>query len=58
VARTCAEADAWATALMVAGAEAGVKLAMNQRLDALILMREADGTIVPHGVGRLFSDAS
>jgi hypothetical protein len=31
---------------------------MNQRLDALILMREADGTVVPHGVGRLFSDAS
>jgi thiamine biosynthesis lipoprotein len=58
VARTCAEADAWATALMVAGAEAGAALAMNQRLDALILMREADGTVVPHGVGRLFSDAS
>ena len=58
VARTCAEADAWATALMVAGAEAGAALAMNQRLDALILMREADGAVVPHGVGRLFSDAS
>jgi thiamine biosynthesis lipoprotein len=58
VARTCAEADAWATALMVAGAEAGAALAINQRLDALILMREADVTVVPHGVGRLFSDAS
>ena len=40
VARTCAEADAWATALMVIGPEAGLLLARRLRLDALFLLRE------------------
>ncbi|WP_322994329.1 FAD:protein FMN transferase [Castellaniella sp.] len=40
VARTCAEADAWATALMVLGPEAGLILARRLRLDALFLLRE------------------
>ncbi|MGN6451154.1 MAG: FAD:protein FMN transferase, partial [Brucella intermedia] len=44
VARTCAEADAWATALMVLGPVAGAKLAERLRLDVLFLMR--DGEII------------
>lgn len=55
VARTCAEADAWATALMVLGPEAGVKLARQLRLDALFLLREGEAGIRPEAVGSLFS---
>ena len=40
VARTCAEADAWATALMVLGPGEGAELARRLRLDALFLTRE------------------
>ena len=50
---SCAEADAWATALMVLGPQAGGELAAHLSLDALFLMREADG-IRPHAVGALF----
>jgi thiamine biosynthesis lipoprotein len=57
IARTCAEADAWATALMVLGAEAGASLATAYGLEALFLLREGDGGIRGLGVGRLFSDA-
>lgn len=40
VARTCAEADAWATALMVVGVDAGVALARDHGLNALFLLRD------------------
>lgn len=56
VARTCAEADAWATALMVLGPDHGAALARKRGLDALFLLRdEADG-FQSVAVGRLFSD--
>ncbi len=55
IARTCAEADAWATALMVLGVEDGAQMAHRQGLDALFLMR--DDRLGVHGkaVGRLFA---
>ncbi|TYB86135.1 FAD:protein FMN transferase [Oceaniovalibus sp. ACAM 378] len=56
VARTCAEADAWATALMVLGPERGTELARKQGLDALFLLREDAGHARGVGVGRLFSE--
>lgn len=55
VAQTCARADAWATALMVAGPRAGVAMAQAQGLDALILTRDAGGAITRHPAGRLFA---
>lgn len=39
VARTCAEADAWATALMVLGPERGTALARHHGLDTVFLAR-------------------
>lgn len=56
VARSCAEADAWATALMVLGPERGAALAMQRGLDALFLLREDEGSARGVGVGRLFSE--
>ncbi len=54
VARTCAEADAWATALMVLGPGPGAALARRIGLDALFLLRDGlDFQQVP--VGRLFA---
>ena len=50
VARTCAEADAWATALMVLGPRAGADRARALGLDALFLMRD-DGE--PHDAAPL-----
>ncbi len=58
VARTCAEADAWATALMVGGPEDGASLARERGLDALFLMREDDGAVRSLGIGPLFSRAT
>lgn len=58
VARSCAEADAWATALMVAGADAGAALAARQGLDALFLVRDDLGGVQGRSVGRLFSQGS
>lgn len=55
VAPTCALADAWATALMVAGPDAGAKLAARQGLDALFLLREGVHGVRSRGIGRLFS---
>jgi thiamine biosynthesis lipoprotein len=55
VARTCAEADAWATALMVLGPEMGASLARERGFDALFLLRKDDGSTTSVGVGRLFS---
>jgi thiamine biosynthesis lipoprotein len=55
VARTCAEADAWATALMVLGAQAGAEIARQHKLDALFLVRDDEARVCGLGVGRLFS---
>lgn len=55
VAARCAEADAWATALMVLGTERGAAVAREQGLDALFLMRDAGGQITARPAGRLFS---
>ncbi|MCE5973763.1 FAD:protein FMN transferase [Sinirhodobacter sp. WL0062] len=52
VARSCAEADAWATVLMVLGPEEGARLARREGLDALFLLRTPEITAIP--VGRLF----
>lgn len=55
VARTCAEADAWATALMVLGEEAGGRLAERTGLEALFLFRDDAGKVRSNRVGRLFA---
>ncbi len=44
----CAEADAWATALMVLGLEQGLAVARREDLAALLVTRTADGTIARH----------
>ena len=51
---TCAEADGWATALMVLGVEQGAALARRLGLDALFLVRGAGGSIAATPAGRLF----
>ena len=56
VAKTCAEADAWATALMVLGAEQGAALARAQGLEALFLLRVSQTEYRSLGVGRVFAD--
>jgi len=53
VARTCAEADAWATALMVKGSLEGAMLARKSNLSALFIDREGDH-LRETRVGRLF----
>lgn len=58
IAPTCAMADAWATALMVAGPEAGASLARQAGLDVLFLLRDAAGGVQSIGLGRLMSGAS
>ncbi len=57
VARTCAEADAWATALMVLGPDKGATFARQSGLDALFLLRDDEARARGVGVGRLFSEA-
>lgn len=54
LAPTGAEADAWATALMVLGAETGVALASRRGLSALFLLRDPDEGIKALGCGSLF----
>ncbi|WP_347309689.1 FAD:protein FMN transferase [Defluviimonas sp. SAOS-178_SWC] len=56
VARTCAEADGWATAFMVLGPERGATLARKSGLDALFLLRDEDGSASGVRVGRLFAE--
>ncbi|MCV2449328.1 FAD:protein FMN transferase [Paracoccus sp. DMF] len=56
VARTCTEADAWATALMVLGPDKGATLARRSGLDALFLLRDDDASARGVGVGQLFSE--
>lgn len=53
VARTCAEADAWASALMVLGEVEGATLARRLGFNALFLLRERSD-IRPQTVGGLF----
>lgn len=57
LASSCAEADAWATALMVAGPEAGMALAARQGLSALFLIRDDTGGLLSKGCGRQFAAA-
>lgn len=56
LARTCMDADAWATALLVAGPDQGLALARRMGLEALFLLRRAQG-LLELGLGR-FSQAS
>ena len=55
IAPTCAQADAWATALMVAGTVGGAALARQAGLDALFLSRTETGTVQSIGIGPIFS---
>lgn len=55
LANSCMHADAWATALLVAGPGEGLALAQRMGLDALFLLRRAEG-LVEMGLGRF--DAS
>lgn len=57
IAPSCAEADAWATALMVVGPEAGTALASRQGLSALFLLRDDAGGVRSQGCGHLFADS-
>ena len=56
VACSCAEADAWATALMVLGPDRGSALARRSGLDALFLLHDDEESARGVGVGRLFSE--
>ena len=58
IAPSCAEADAWATALMVVGPEAGAALATRQGLSALFLLRDDAGGVRAQGCGHLFADSA
>lgn len=51
LAPTCMHADAWATALLVAGPGEGLGLAQRMGLEALLLLRRPEG-LVEIGVGR------
>lgn len=53
LAADCTRADAWATALLVAGPEHGPALARRMGLDALFLVRRDGGRLIEWGVGRL-----
>jgi thiamine biosynthesis lipoprotein len=51
LARTCMRADAWATALLVAGPEEGLDMAQRLEMDVLFLLRSAEG-LMEVGTGR------
>ena len=57
LARTCMEADAWATALMVLGEQAGPVIARARRLDALFVLR-TDHCLTEVAVGLAFEPQS
>jgi len=57
IADTAVEADAWATALMVLGAEAGLPLAARAGHGALVLERDEEGQILERR-NRLFPSAA
>ena len=54
LAKTCMEADAWATALMVMGAAAGAVFAEARGLNALYIVRTGSG-LAQHPVGPVFA---
>lgn len=54
LAHTCMQADAWATALLVAGPGEGLVMAQRMGLEVLFLLRRPDG-LVEMGLGR-FAD--
>ncbi len=56
LASSCMHADAWATALLVAGPGEGLALAQRMGLDALFLLRRAEG-LVEMGLGRFGASA-
>ena len=58
VAQSCAEADAWATALMVLGPDRGASVAREQGLDVLFLLRAEDNSTRAIPVEELFSSAT
>lgn len=51
LARSCMQADAWATALLVAGPDEGLAMAQRMGLDVLFLLRRAQG-LMEVGLGR------
>ncbi len=51
--RTCARADALATALDVLGPDAGLELARREKLSTWFLIRQPDGGLAGEGTGRL-----
>ena len=57
IAQSCAEADAWASALMVLGENEGSALARRRGLDALFMLRTGDD-IRLQATGRLFTDSA
>jgi thiamine biosynthesis lipoprotein len=57
LASTCAQADAWATALMVLGPDRGGELALRLGLDALFLLRDEADSIRSCRTGGLFGGA-
>ena len=56
LARTCMHADAWATALLVAGPGEGLAMAQRMGMDALFLLRRAQ-TLTEVGLGRFGKSA-
>ncbi|UCU97388.1 FAD:protein FMN transferase [Acidovorax radicis] len=56
LARTCMLADAWATALLVAGPDEGLAMAQRMRMDVLFLLRRAEG-LTQVGLGRFGTSA-
>ncbi|MCK9260691.1 MAG: FAD:protein FMN transferase [Azoarcus sp.] len=57
LASTCMHADAWATALLVAGPGEGLAMAQRMGLEALFLLRGPEG-LVEMGVGRFSSSTA
>jgi thiamine biosynthesis lipoprotein len=51
LARTCMQADAWATALLVAGPDEGLAIAQRMGMDVLFLLRRGEG-LIELGLGR------
>lgn len=51
LARTCMQADAWATALLVAGPDEGLAMAQRMGMDVLFLLRRREG-LIELGLGR------
>ncbi|MDP2020054.1 MAG: FAD:protein FMN transferase, partial [Hydrogenophaga sp.] len=56
LARTCMHADAWATALLVAGPDEGLAMAQRMGMDVLFLLRRAED-LIEVGLGRFGGSA-